>query len=149
MAKQRWAQGKFKIKNPQKYLGNKVPTYRSSWENRFMLFCDQDPRILHWQSEPMVIPYQDPFTGKKRKYTPDFFIVYNDKHGNRQTELIEVKPKNQTAVKFAGRSKPRQKIAAINEAKYRSAQQFCDEKGLTWRVLTEQDIFWDTGGEVK
>ena len=27
-----WAQGIFIPKNPQKYVGNKTPTYRSSWD---------------------------------------------------------------------------------------------------------------------
>ena len=39
----RWAQGKYSLKNPDKYVGNKNPTYRSSWEFHFMKFCDENP----------------------------------------------------------------------------------------------------------
>jgi len=32
----KFAQGKYKVKNPEKYVGTKEPTYRSSWEFMFM-----------------------------------------------------------------------------------------------------------------
>ena len=41
----RFAQGKFNLKNPQKYIGTKTPTYRSGWEFTFMKFCDEHPAI--------------------------------------------------------------------------------------------------------
>ena len=92
----RFAQGKYIIVNPDKYVGNKSPTYRSSWEWHFMRFCDTDTRILKWASEAIKIPYKDPFTGKGTVYVPDFFIQYADAKGRMQVELIEVKPQNQT-----------------------------------------------------
>ncbi len=36
----KYAQGKFIMKNPEKYAGGHSPTYRSSWEFAFMTFCD-------------------------------------------------------------------------------------------------------------
>ena len=41
----KWAKGKFIPKNPQKYMGNKAPTYRSSWEFVFMKLCDANAHI--------------------------------------------------------------------------------------------------------
>ena len=61
----RYLRGKFALSNPDKYVGNHTPTYRSSWEWTFMHFCDKDPRILKWASEAVKIPYKDPFTGEK------------------------------------------------------------------------------------
>ena len=29
----RFAQGKYSLKNPEKYIGTKTPTYRSSWDD--------------------------------------------------------------------------------------------------------------------
>ncbi len=66
----RFAQGKYTLVNPDKYVGNKTPTYRSSWEWHFMRFCDSDARILKWASEAIKIPYKDPFTGKGTVYVP-------------------------------------------------------------------------------
>ena len=65
-------QGQFEPKNPRKYVGQRVPIYRSSWEAAFMQFCDTNPNIIAWSSEPVKIPYRNPFTGKYTGYVPDF-----------------------------------------------------------------------------
>ena len=46
----RFAQGKYELKNPEKFLGNKTPTYRSSWEFTFMQFLDNHPSVSKWAS---------------------------------------------------------------------------------------------------
>ena len=81
MAKQ-FAQGKYNLKNPTKYVGRKTPTYRSSWEFAFMKFCDENPAIQAWASEAVKIPYRNPLTGKATIYVPDFFIQYKTKKGS-------------------------------------------------------------------
>ena len=89
----RFAQGKFRLKFPEKYSGTRMPTYRSSWEYTFMKFCDEHPSVSQWASEAVKIPYRNPLTGKQTIYVPDFFIVYADKGGKQKVELVEVKPK--------------------------------------------------------
>ena len=74
----KFAQGKFTMTAPEKYVGLKVPTYRSSWEWSFMRFCDTNPSVQKWASEAIKIPYRDPLTGKQTVYVPDFFIQYVD-----------------------------------------------------------------------
>ena len=61
-------QGRYIVKNAQKYAGGKSPTYRSSWEYTFMAFCDDNPNIVAWASEPVRISYQNPLTGKLTGY---------------------------------------------------------------------------------
>ncbi len=75
----KYAQGKYTVKNREKYVGRKEPTYRSSWEFSFMAFADNNPNILQWASEPFMIPYRNPFTGKNTIYVPDFMMVYVDR----------------------------------------------------------------------
>ena len=70
----KWASGTYTIKNPDKYLGLKRPRYRSSWEQVFMRFCDENPSVSKWASESIKIPYQNPLNGKHTVYVPDFFI---------------------------------------------------------------------------
>ena len=137
----KWARGKFQITNPDKYVGNHQPTYRSSWEWKFMRFCDQDPRIMKWASEAVKIPYKDPFTGRQTIYVPDFFIQYADKKGKIQVELIEVKPASQTLLEKTGKSRTNQLQWAKNQAKWRSAQSWCSRQGIKFRILTENDLF--------
>ena len=57
-----YAQGIYVPKNPQKYVGNHKPKYRSGWEMTFMMFLDNNESILQWASEPLRIPYRHPFT---------------------------------------------------------------------------------------
>ena len=91
----KFAQGRFEMKNPSKYVGTKTPMARSSWEFTFMKFCDEHPAIEQWASEAIRIPYRNPLTGKQTIYVPDFFISYADKGAKKRVELIEVKPANQ------------------------------------------------------
>lgn len=137
----RWARGKFQLTNPEKYVGNHTPTFRSSWEWHFMRFCDKDPRIMKWASESIKIPYKDPFTGKQTVYVPDFFIQYADKKGVIKVELIEVKPASQTLLEKAGKNRNNQLQWAKNQAKWRAAQIWCSRQGIKFRVLNENDLF--------
>ena len=140
-----FAQGKYNLKNPSKYVGTKSPTYRSGWEFTFMKFCDEHSAISQWASEAVRIPYRNPLSGKHTIYVPDFFIVYNDQKGKQRVELIEVKPKNQTIKEKLGRSKHNQASWIVNQAKWESARAWCKGKGILFRIVTEDDIF-HTGG---
>jgi hypothetical protein len=137
----KYAQNRYNIKNPEKYLGNKVPFYRSSWEWRFMKFCDEHSSIVKWGSEVIKIPYRNPFTGKYTVYVPDFFISYVDANNVQHNELIEVKPLNQTSLKEAKRSRRNQAYAVLNEAKWAAAKAYCKQSGIQFRIITENDIF--------
>ena len=137
----RFAQGKFRLKFPEKYAGNRTPTYRSSWEYTFMKFCDEHPNVSQWASEAVKIPYRNPLTGKQTIYVPDFFIVYADKSGKQKVELIEVKPKNQSIKENLGRSRTNQAHYIMNMAKWEAAKSWCKQKGIFFRVITEEDIF--------
>ena len=137
----KFAQGKFNIKNPDKYVGNKTPTYRSSWEFAFMRFCDEHSSVAQWASEAIKIPYRHPFTGKHTVYVPDFFIVYIDKKGKQKVELIEVKPASQSFHERVGKSRQNQSAFVVNQAKWSAANVWCKQKGIFFRIVTEDDIF--------
>ena len=137
----RFAQGKFNLKNVEKYIGNKTPTYRSGWEFTFMKFCDEHPSVAKWASEAIKIPYRNPLSGKQTIYVPDFFIVYSDRKGKQRVELIEVKPKNQTVKEKVGRSKHNQAHWIVNQAKWEAARAYCKQNGIYFRIVNEDDIF--------
>ena len=137
----RFAQGKFTPKNAEKYIGSRIPTYRSSWEFAFMKFCDEHPSVQQWASEAVQIPYRHPFTGKYTVYVPDFFIAYVGKDGKQRVELIEVKPENQTVKEKLGKSRANQAHYVINQAKWEAARIWCKQKKIFFRVVNEGDIF--------
>ena len=137
----RWAQGKYNLKHPDKYVGKKTPTYRSSWEFHFMKFCDENPAIAAWASEAIKIPYRSPITGKPTVYVPDFFIQYKDKKGAHKVEVIEIKPSNRAMRESIGKNKQNQASYAINMAKWEAAGKYCKSKGIGFRVITEKELF--------
>jgi len=137
----RFAQGKFTLKNPEKYLGTKDPLYRSSWEFAFMKFCDESPSIAKWASEAVRIPYRNPLTGRYTIYVPDFFINYVDKGGQPHAEIVEIKPQNQSLKEKVGKNLNNQASYILNQAKWEAATVWCRQKGLKFRVINETDIF--------
>jgi hypothetical protein len=136
----KYAQGKFRIRNPNKYLGKGQPTYRSGWEWHFMKFCDNNPSVLHWASEPLRIPYFNPVANRNTSYVPDFLIEYVDRENRVHRELIEIKPSKERVLERA-RSQRDRVMWAINQAKWGAAQIWCQQHGIQFRILSEGDIF--------
>jgi len=141
--KRKYAQGIYTVKNQHKYVGKGKPMYRSGWELTFMIFCDTNDKIIKWASESIVIPYMHPFKGKRTNYIPDFFIVYQDKYGKMNAELIEIKPKAESIITEKVRNARQQAVIAINHAKWHSAKAFCKAQGMKFRVVTEDDLFYN------
>ena len=86
-------QGRFKPKNPSKYMGD--PTniiYRSGWELKLMSFLDVQDNVIRWSSEEVVIPYRSPIDGKRHRYFPDFYVEQINTNNKIDKILIEVKP---------------------------------------------------------
>jgi hypothetical protein len=137
-----YAQGIFVPTQPQKYIGKHNPKYRSGWEFTFMQFCDKNKSIIQWSSESIIIPYIHPLTGKRTNYIPDFLVVYENKHGHQKAEIIEIKPKKQSLIESRVASARDRAVVAINHAKWASAMAFCKQNGLTFRVITEDDLFY-------
>ncbi len=141
----KFAQGRFEMKNPDKYVGKKTPLARSSWEFVFMRMLDEHPGVQNWASESIQIPYRDPLSGRSTIYVPDFFIVYVDKNGTKHAEVVEVKPQSQTLREHVGKSAYNQEQYVKNLAKWEAATAWCKQKGIKFRVVNEGDIFHQGG----
>lgn len=137
-----FAQGKFVPKNPGKYVGKHTPRYRSGWELTFMMFCDNHDSVIQWASEAISIPYRNPLTGKQTIYIPDFFVLYEDKFGRQKAEIVEIKPKKQSLIESRVASVKDRATVALNHAKWAAAMAYCKKAGLTFRVITEDDLFY-------
>ena len=136
----KFASGKYDVQNPTKYVGQKEPFFRSSWELAFMRMCDSHPNIHKWASENVQIPYRSPIDGRYHNYVPDFMVQYTDKDGSQHVELVEIKPRNQTTMESA-RSQGQKIQTAINAAKWTAAQEWCNRKGIRFKVINEDQIF--------
>lgn len=120
--------------------------YRSSWELNFMKYCDENPNILRWMSEERAIWYSDPVSKKKRRYFPDFIIQFKRKDGIIIEEVVEIKPQRQ--VKGPNPNPKRRTRSWMNEcltyatnlAKWAAATEWAEDRGMNFRLLTEQDV---------
>ena len=136
-------QGVYKLRHPEKYIGdpNKV-VFRSSWELEMHRFLDNNAKVLRWSSEELSIPYVKPTTGRVHRYFPDYFVEYENAHGEIVREIIEVKPSNQVDLSGRKRLSEYEKVTyAVNKAKWIAAQQFCDKRGIKFSILTERQLF--------
>lgn len=134
-------------KNPKKYGGEYPIIARSQWEAAFMQYCDINPSILLWGSEPVAVPYFDPIKKKNRRYYPDFLIRVRDKAGKEKTYMVEIKPyKEVVPPKVTKKKSESSKIYEsatyiTNIAKWKSAEDYCKKHNMTFRILTEKELF--------
>mgnify|MGYP000223842376 FL=1 len=138
--------GRYIPKNPKKYKGDYHNIiYRSSWERKFMVYCDNSDNILEWGSEEIIIPYLSPWDGKLHRYFPDFYIKVKQASGNIKKFIIEVKPKKQTKPPKPVSRKTRRwlnevKTYSINEAKLKHVKKWCDHNDMEFKILTEEEL---------
>ena len=139
--------GKYFPRHPKKYKGN--PTnivYRSSWEKKFMNWCDLTESVSEWQSEEFFIPYRSPIDGRVHRYFPDFFVKYRDANGKRRTMVVEVKPKKETKMPTTNPKRRTKSWAysvrtyAVNQAKWKAAKEFCKDNNYEFKIMTEHEL---------
>jgi len=138
--------GRYKSKNPSKYIGDPTKIiYRSLWERRFMLYCDDNENVLSWGSEEVVVPYKSPVDGKMHRYYVDFIVKVKTKDGNTSMKLIEVKPKKQCLPPKRQSRKTRRyinevKTWGVNSAKWEAATEYAESRGWVFQILTEKEL---------
>jgi hypothetical protein len=109
-----------------------------------MKYLDENPNVIWWCSEELVIPYYDPIQNKKRRYFPDFVVKTKRKDGSVMTYVLEVKPEKQT--KQPQQKRRTQKFInesvtyVINQSKWKAATEFCKDHGWEFKVITEKDL---------
>lgn len=146
MNNKKFLQGKYKPANPEKYKGDVCNIiYRSSWERRFLYYCDMNENVLEYSSEEKCVPYRSPIDGKIHRYFPDFLIKVKEANGTIKKYMIEIKPKKQTAPPPKPKRQTKGYIAeayeyARNQAKWEAAREWCRDRGYEFKVLTEDEL---------
>jgi hypothetical protein len=137
--------GIFKPKNPSKYIGDHTNIiYRSLWERKFMVFCDNNSNVIKWCSEEIAIPYLSPVDGKYHRYFVDFLVEMETKTG-KEVFLIEIKPKRQCVEPKRGKRTTRNYLKEmqtwkINNSKWIHAKNFATQNNWKFKILTEDDL---------
>lgn len=138
--------GKFRPTNAGKYKGDlREIVYRSSWELKFMHWCDINTSVLEWGSETTVIPYKSPVDSKIHRYFVDFYIKVRNRKGQIKKYLVEIKPEKFTRPPDIPKKQTKRFIDevftyGVNQAKWKQANQFCEDRGWKFLVLTEKDL---------
>ena len=116
-----------------------------------LVYLDNNPSVLKWSSEEIIIPYVSPIDNRVHRYFPDFYMKYKNKSNVTVEQLIEIKPSKQTKppnpkrkLTKTGRKSKRYlnevRTYIINDAKWKQAVKYCEERGWTWRIITEKEI---------
>jgi hypothetical protein len=158
----KYHQGWYKLKVPEKYITSKQSItegngirFMSSWEERkkkkkMFLFCDLNPAVKKWSSEPFPIPYFNELDQKVHHYYVDLYMEYEDGSGKTRRVLVEIKPLKETMppkmpVKKTSRSMGNYEKAVatfiINQAKWNAAREFCLKNNIEFKVITEKELF--------
>ena len=138
--------GRYRIINAAKYRGNiNDISYRSSWEFKFMRWCDSNPSVLEWGSETMIIPYKSPVDNKIHRYFVDFYIKVKDRQSVISKYLVEIKPEKFTKPPESPGRQTKRFIQEVfqygtNQAKWKAANEYCLDHGMKFLVLTEKDL---------
>lgn len=132
--------GKYRVKNLNKYKGDATKiVYRSLWERNTFRWCDDNPKVVAWSSEELVIGYRCPTDNKIHRYFTDLFIEFD----SGAKYVIEIKPKAQTK---PPRARNRKKLLqesftyAKNMAKWNAATAYCQARGYEFEVWTEDTL---------
>lgn len=138
---------RYKPEYPRKYKGDPNNIIcRSSWERKFCRWCDLNENILEWGSEEFCIPYRSPVDKRVHRYFPDFIIKVREQTGEVKRYVIEVKPKKQTRPPVQTTKKRTKtyinevKTYAVNEAKWKAADEWCKDRLLEFKIITEDQL---------
>lgn len=138
--------GRYPVANPWKYKGDVQDViYRSSWELKFMKWCDLTPMVLEWGSETVVIPYRSPVDNRIHRYFVDFYIKVKSKDSTVTKYLVEIKPEKFTKPPEIPQKKTKKFLEEVfqygtNTAKWEAAEEFCKDRRMKFLILTEKDL---------
>ena len=113
---------------------NEPIIYRSGLEYQFIMFCESNPKIQRWASEPISIKYFSRLDNKNANYYPDYVIeTYN---GSKI--IVEVKPYEQTIKPANTDSKWLTEAWIKNTDKWNAATEFAHKHNAKFIVVTEK-----------
>lgn len=120
--------GKHRINNQYKSghffsnKNNKKIHYRSSYENRYYKYLENNSQVISYNTEAFSIQYID-LEGLKKNYIPDVLVKYQ----NKTKELVEIKPKC-----FL-----KDKMVIL---KLQALKNYCEENNLIAKIITEKEL---------
>jgi hypothetical protein len=143
----RFKNGEYKPLYESKYMGQYPIYYRSGWEYKFCLMCDNNDNIIKWASEPVEIKYMSLLDNKVHRYYPDFIITVKIEDSIK-SYLVEVKPTKDIIKPKPPRNKTKKAITSYNHSvkayimnvsKMRYAKEWAKENNMEFVYVTEKN----------
>ena len=134
--------GRYRVKNVNKYAGNALKVkYRSLWERQVMRFFDDNPSVVRWNSEEVIVGYRCQTDNKLHRYFIDMYVKMKD----GKEFLIEIKPHAQTLPPKKGARKTKKFLKEVltygkNQSKWEAATAYAKKRGMTFQIWTEHTI---------
>jgi len=129
--------GKFYPKFPKKYKGNVDNiVWRSLWELSVMKWLDENPSVVEYSSEEIIIPYLCRTDQRTHRYFPDFMVKFD----TGITMLIEIKPDSQIRKPVVdGKKVNKTLIESIttytkNASKWEAADAYCKKNNMIFQI---------------
>lgn len=142
---QRFIQGKFLLRNKDRYKGKLPVIYRSSLELNVFRWIDSNPNVEAWGVESVIIPYVSPIDKRVHRYFVDLYVILREGKDLKKY-LFEIKPYKQTLQPTLSGRKKQSTILyenatyAINQAKWKAAEEWCSTRDFQFVILTEKHI---------
>ena len=108
--------------------------YRSNLELQFIEFCEHNPKIKKWASEPIKIPYYSRLKDKEQNYYPDYII----ENSNGEKIIVEIKPYNQTIKPSSLDNLWLKETWITNVDKWNAAKDFAEKHNAKFIIITEK-----------
>lgn len=113
---------------------NEPIIYRSGLELQFIQFCENNPKIKKWASEPISIKYTCRLDNKEHDYYPDYVIETN----TGEKIIVEIKPYGQTVKPTAVDSVWLKESWIKNCDKWKAANEFAHKNNAKFIIVTEK-----------
>ena len=110
-----------------------------------MKYLDSHSQIVNWSSEEFCIPYRSPIDRRMHRYFPDFYVKLRTTNGKVKRYVVEVKPLAQCREPKRPKRQTKKYISevktyAVNQAKWKAAVDFCEDRLWEFKVITEKEL---------
>lgn len=113
---------------------NTSNTFESSLERDFIYLLEYDFHVSNYFEQPVTIYYEDSL-GKKRHYTPDFLVHYNNRGNlkkNKKPLLCEIKYREELKANWEN-----------YKERFKAAKEYGKANGYEFKIFTENEIRTD------
>jgi hypothetical protein len=106
------------------------------------MWCDDNPNVVSWVSEEIIIPYICETDKRPHRYFMDFMVKYKD----GRTVLIEVKPHKETIKPKTGQGRPRRQVLSEtltyikNISKWTATEKYVADRGWHFEIWDEHKL---------